>query len=127
MKAQTYADFGPYTDDYQEYVRRITNPNGRGNAAFDMEAERAMLPQDALIARRITLTGICGIALEFLWASGRQDAHIHVDMPKTSFTPAARKMWRQQMKSISAALAENRVNRRIKLTKLWSNKNVQAV
>lgn len=126
MKPQTYANFGPFTADYQEYVRRITNPNGRGNAAFDPEEERKMPPQDELVGRRITLNGICGIAQEFLWKSGRQDVHIHLDMPKESFSPEARRKWRDQMKTIAKDLAENRVNRRAKLTNLWRKQHDQA-
>lgn len=126
MKPATYASFGPFTADYEEYVRRITNPNGRGNAAFDPEADRKMPPQDVLIGRRITLNGICGIAQEFLWKSGRQDVHIHLDLPKESFSPEARRKWREQMKTISTALDAYRVNRRAKLTNLWRNQNDQA-
>lgn len=126
MKPATYASFGPFTADYEEYVRRITNPNGRGNAAFDPESDRKMPPQDVLIGRRITLNGICGIAQEFLWKSGRQDVHIHLDLPKESFSPEARRKWREQMKTISTALDAYRVNRRAKLTNLWRNQNDQA-
>lgn len=126
MKPATYASFGPFTADYEEYVRRITNPNGRGNAAFDPEADRKMPPQDVLVGRRITLNGICGIAQEFLWKSGRQDVHIHLDLPKESFSPEARRKWREQMKTISTALDAYRVNRRAKLTNLWRKQNDQA-
>lgn len=67
---------------YEESVRRVTNPNGRGNAAYDQDAERAMLPQDRLLEAEVTLGRTTGIACEFRWASGRKDAWIVVDLPE---------------------------------------------
>lgn len=69
-----------FTPDYESFVRVITNPNGRGNSAYDMEKEKSMLPQDALIKQRTIVHGNCGISCEFLWNSGRQDVWLQLDV-----------------------------------------------
>lgn len=71
-----------FTPEYEEYVRRVTNPNGRGNAAYDMDAERRMLPQDRLVKARMWHHGMTGFSAEFLWASGRQDGFVVIDRPE---------------------------------------------
>lgn len=72
---------------YEEYVRCLTNPNGRGNAAYDPEAERDALPQDRLLEAEITMGETTGIACEFRWASGRKDAWIVIDLPEECVEP----------------------------------------
>ncbi len=70
-----------FTSDYEEFARQLTNPNGRGNSAFDMEKERAMLPQDSLVRVWGWFHGQTGFSAMFKWASGRQDAYVVVDNP----------------------------------------------
>lgn len=71
-----------FSPEYEERVRQITNPNGRGNAAYDMDAERAMLPQDRLVSARMWFHGMTGFSAEFRWASGRQDGFVVIDRPE---------------------------------------------
>ncbi len=75
-----------FTEDYEAYVRTITNPNGRGNAAYNITHEKEMLPQDKLVRERNIVHGNCGISREFLWASGRQDGWVQLDLPDESIT-----------------------------------------
>lgn len=71
-----------FTPEYEQYVRHVTNPNGRGNAAYDPDAERAMLPQDQLASARMWHHGMTGYSAEFRWASGRQDGFVVIDRPE---------------------------------------------
>lgn len=66
-----------FSPEYEEFVRVITNPNGRGNAAYKPE----LLPQDRLISQMVRVYGNCGIDCEFKWASGRQDGWVSLDLP----------------------------------------------
>lgn len=78
---------GPFSDDYEKNIRTITNKNGRGNSAYDPEAERGMLPQDKLVKVSGWTHGRTGLSVEFLWASGRQDAYIETDIPNPDNLP----------------------------------------
>jgi hypothetical protein len=73
--------------EYEEYVRNLTHPNGRGNAAYDPCAERKMLPQDRLLEAEITMGKTTGVAIEFRWASGRKDVWCVLDLPVESVGP----------------------------------------
>lgn len=94
----TRRDFDP---GYEESVRCLTNPNGRGNAAYDPEAERAMPPQDCLLEAEITLGKTTGVAVEFRWASGRKDVWCVLDLPEECVTPeivCARRKYIEQLR-----------------------------
>lgn len=66
-----------FTAEYQEFIREETNKNGRGNAAYDQQAEQAMLPQTELVYEDITDMDCGGIACEYGWTSKRQDVLIY--------------------------------------------------
>ncbi len=67
---------------YEDAVRRVTNPNGRHNSAYDPDAERRMLAQDRLLEAEVTLGRTTGVACEFRWASGRRDVWAVLDLPE---------------------------------------------
>jgi hypothetical protein len=83
---KNYQEFVKYkfSPNYEERVRVITNPNGRGNAAYDMDAENAMPVQDKLVKVWGWFHGNTGFSAMFRWASGRQDAYVIVDNPNAS-------------------------------------------
>ena len=66
---------------YEEMARRVTHPDGGGNAAYDPDAERRMLPQDRLLEAEVTIGQTTGVAIEFRWASGRRDVWAVLDLP----------------------------------------------
>jgi hypothetical protein len=68
-----------YTPDEEDLIRCLTNPNGRGNAAYEPDR---MPPQDRLIEAEITMGKTTGVACEFRWASGRKDVWCVIDLPK---------------------------------------------
>lgn len=69
-----------FTPEKEEWARQVTNPNGRGNAAFDPELERKALPQDRLQKIFGWFHGNTGAVFQFKWASGRQDALVFADV-----------------------------------------------
>lgn len=81
---QGFLRAGNFTPEYEAHIRVITNPNGRGNAAFDMDKERAMPPQDKLVRVWGWFHGNTGFSCMFRWASGRQDAYVVLDNPNPS-------------------------------------------
>jgi hypothetical protein len=72
---------------YEEFARHVTNPNGRGNAAYDRDASTRMPPQDRLLEAEITMGQTTGIAVEFRWASGRKDVWAVLDLPLECVAP----------------------------------------
>lgn len=72
---------------YEEMVRDITHPNGRGNTSISPEEDAKMLPQDRLLEAEITLGRTTGIATEFRWKSGRKDVYVVVDLPEEMVDP----------------------------------------
>lgn len=78
MKRYSYKKTA-FDPGYEDYVRILTNPNGRGNAAYCIKSEREMLPQDKLLYADITMGLTTGVAVEFGWASGRKDTWAVLD------------------------------------------------
>lgn len=65
-----------FTPQYEELLRIKTNPNGRGNAAYNVDDWNKMQPQDRLV-RETTHDMPCGgKSIEIHWEAGRQDVLI---------------------------------------------------
>ncbi len=86
---------------YEEMIRGLTHPNGRGNASLNPEEDAKMLLQDKLLEAEITIGRTTGIAAEFRWKSGRKDVYVVVDLPEEQVAPhviAQREAFIQKMK-----------------------------
>lgn len=62
-----------FTPEYEEYIREITNPDGRGNSALDPVKFAQMPPQDRLTRETVDDAPGGGLSCEFHWEAGRQD------------------------------------------------------
>jgi hypothetical protein len=73
---QEFIQVGEFTPEYEQQVRDLVNSQTGGH---NMNPEAHRVPQDRLLRKRTIVRGNCGVAIEFVWASGRQDAYAMVD------------------------------------------------
>lgn len=82
----------------------------------------AGLPQDRLVYADYHFTGWSGLACQFRWASGRQDAWIVLDLPEREMRALHGEQWEERM---NAFLANREALRQKLITKgamTWTTK-----
>lgn len=75
-------------------IKKITNPNGQGNAAYVPD----ILPQDDLVKAYGWVHGKTGLSCQFEWASGRKDVYCVADIDtkaNTAFSEVFKAMFLQ--------------------------------
>lgn len=85
-----------------EYFERTEFTADHATVARQMFSDPRGLPQDKLVWASYHFVGKYGLSLEFLWASGRQDAHCTLDVTEEMIA-LNRPNWKQSIKPYLAA------------------------